>query len=83
MTNADLEFSVLSFLPIKQQYTDINMDWYLDVAPSLVQTMFIMAVFPYIEIVMFGSLKKFSRYMDSGFPCCKKEDQGLKTKTVT
>ena len=57
-TNANLEFSILSFIPLRNQYADYSQNWYLDIAPSLTQTMIIMAVFPYIEILMFGSIKR-------------------------
>lgn len=43
--------------------------------------MIIMAVFPYIEIVMFGSIKKLQRWLDSGFPCMRSII--LRTKKVT
>jgi hypothetical protein len=65
-TNANLEFSILKFVPIKNQYTDYTQNWYYDIAPSLCQTMIIMAVFPYIEIVMNGSIKKLLQRRDNG-----------------
>jgi len=43
--------------------------------------MMITAMWPYIEIFMFGGMKLFSRYLDSGFPCgCRKPKT---TKKVT
>ena len=78
-TNADLEFSILAFVPIRNQYPDLNMDWYQFIAPSLVQTMLIMAVFPYIEIVMYGSINKLKRFIDQG---CRR-NKNLTTKKTT
>ena len=36
LTNANLDYSVLSFIPLKNQYPDIDMNWYIEVGPSLV-----------------------------------------------
>ena len=44
--------------------------------------MLIMAVFPYIEIVMYGSIKKLQRYLDSGFPCCGRDPDKTKKTTL-
>lgn len=60
LTNADFRFSVLKFIPINNQYADFDKNWYLDIAPSLIQTMLIYAFFPYIEICMYGGMKKLS-----------------------
>lgn len=35
LTNANLEYSVLNWIPINNQYTDFSYNWYLDTAPSL------------------------------------------------
>lgn len=35
LTNADLSFSVLKFIPIRNQYSDFGENWYQDIAPSL------------------------------------------------
>lgn len=57
LTNADLSYSPLSFIPINNQYSDLNQDWYLDIGPGLIKTMGIMAFYPYIEIMIFGGIK--------------------------
>lgn len=31
MTNAKLEYSILSFLPINNQYPDFDRDWYMNI----------------------------------------------------
>jgi len=31
LTNANLEYSIVRFLPIQNQYTDIDRDWYLNI----------------------------------------------------
>jgi len=55
-TNADLKYSILYWIPINNQYSDISKDWYLDIGVALVKTMAIMAVFPYVEFVMFYAI---------------------------
>lgn len=68
MTNADLSFSVLKFIPIINQYSDFGENWYEDIAPSLTQTMFIMGIFPYIEIAIGVAMKLVFRRLDSTDP---------------
>lgn len=81
LTNANLSYSVLSFIPIDNQFADLDRNWYLDIAPSLTQTMLIQAFFPYIEFMMNWSIKWLLRRKDTG--CCKGKDKTLRTKTVT
>ena len=80
LTNANLDYSVLSFIPLKNQYPDIDMNWYIEVGPSLVQTMLICAVYPPLEFFGFYGILALTRYMDSGWYCCRREK---KTKKVT
>lgn len=70
LTNAN--FSYYSFgklIPIRNQYSDLDQNWYLFVGPSLVQTMFISACMPYIEFLIAYTQKKVFRWMDRGFKC--------------
>lgn len=70
LTNAN--FSYYSFgnvLPIRNQYSDLDQNWYLFVGPSLVQTMFISACMPYIEFLIAFTQKKVFRWMDKGYSC--------------
>ena len=80
LTNADLEFSILSFIPITNQYPDLNSNWYADIGPTIVQSMIIMALFPMIGFSGFYAMKVGFRFLDSGFYCCSRE---LKTKKKT
>lgn len=66
LTNADLSYSVLSFIPLRGEFTDFERGWYLDIAPSLVKTMLIMAVFPVISFFMFYGLRVAYRLLDGG-----------------
>ena len=82
--NADLRYSILKFIPIKVLYPDLDRSWYLDIAPSLVQTMIIAAFYPYIDISIAYGTKIVMKFLDSGFYCCRNNDQDHKvTKTKT
>lgn len=76
LANSDLYYTkVLAYLMpfLRGQYSDINRDWYITIGPQMVQTLGIMAMFPWIELFMFGGLWKLKQWMDSGFPCCPKK----------
>lgn len=55
LANADLYHEKILFwlLPFLThgQYSDIDRDWYVTIGPQMVQTMIIMAAFPWIEIL--------------------------------
>ena len=82
-TNADLQYSILSWIPLHAQYSDFNSDWYLEIATAIVKTMVIMAMFPYAEFVMFGGMKVLMRMLDSGFYFFRTEDHEMRTKKKT
>lgn len=82
LTNANFEFSVLKFIPLRNQYADFSMNWYLDIAPSLCQSMLIMAFFPYVEILTNVSLRALMRWFDSGFPWSRRASE-FTTKKIT
>ena len=82
-TNADLRYSVLSFIPINAQYPDIGQNWYLDISSALARTMLVMAVFPYIEFAIGFTMKTVFRLLDSGCFCCRKGRAKFRTKKVT
>jgi len=50
LTNANLKFTFLKFIPLQGQYTDFTNEWYQTIGASLVQTMLIQAFMPFIEI---------------------------------
>lgn len=83
LTNAQLEYSVLKFIPINNQYSDLNDDWYEDIGFSLLKTMLIMAFFPYVELVLFNVIKTLQKVLDSGFYFLRKESDNFKTKKKT
>mmetsp|Transcript_30189 Transcript_30189/g.46169 ORF Transcript_30189/g.46169 Transcript_30189/m.46169 type:complete len:98 (+) Transcript_30189:907-1200(+) len=59
LTNANLSsYPILDLLPLRGQFPDIDMFWYIEIGPSLVQTMIITAIFPYVEFLIFWTLKK-------------------------
>ena len=56
----------------------MTFEWYTDIAPSLVLTMLINAVFPLVEIGYSYPLRVIFRLLDSGFGC---DDNKTKKKT--
>lgn len=48
ISNANLEYSALSFTQLKGRYADFDNRWYQDLGPQLVQTMFIKSFMPYV-----------------------------------
>ena len=77
LTNAELKYSILGFIPIHNQFSDINKQWYTDVGPSMVQTMIIMAFYPYAEFIIFWGIKALQRWMDG------RGDKPTKTTTIS
>ena len=71
-TNANLEHSILAFVPLRNQYPDIDRNWYIDIGPTLVQTMIFSAVYPIAEFFGFYMITCTRRFLDSGFYCFKK-----------
>lgn len=66
---ADANFSLyrfLKYIPVigKGPYPDLNNYWYIDIAPTLVKTMIIKALFDWILIVIQFTGKIFSRAND-------------------
>lgn len=81
MTNAELKDSPypLALFPLHNQYPDFNENWYEEIGPQLTKTMFIMAIYPYLEMVIFGSLWFLFQILDKSCCCCEKH----KTKATT
>lgn len=72
MTNADLEFNlILSWIPIRMNYSDLDAGWYHELGPQIVKTVFILAFTPYISLIVSLVTKKPMQWLDSGFPGCK------------
>jgi len=55
----------------------------MDIGTSLVKTMVIMAGFPYVEFMMFGSIKVFFRILDSGCYFFRTDDSEMRTRKKT
>jgi len=82
-TNADLEYSILKFIPIRAQFADLGQNWYLDISNALVTTMLISAFIPYIEVVIAIMIKTILRMLDSGCFMCRSGRAVLRTKKKT
>jgi hypothetical protein len=70
---ADLEYAPIPFcwVPLYNQYSDIQRDWYTSMGSQIVKTMMIQAFMPIVEIGMGVSQKWVFQWLDSGFPCCR------------
>jgi hypothetical protein len=57
----------LSWIFMVGNLTDFDVDWYRSVGAIIMKTMFMTALWPLIEFVMFYSIMNFSRCLDRGF----------------
>lgn len=64
---------------MRNQYPDFNDTWYESIAPQLTQTMFIAAIYPYLEIVIFGGIMLLKIAVDRSCKCCNKTKTKAKT----
>lgn len=80
-TNANLKYSILSFIPIYRQHTDIGKDWYLEFVPQIILNQIFAAFWPWIEIVIYGGLKQIYRIIDRGSPGKVDPNKATKKKT--
>ena len=83
LTNANTEGTLLSWIPLRGSYTDLNENWYLDVGTALVYTMLINSVMIYVGAASSIGMKALFRSLDQGcgnYCCCRKTNQ---TKQVT
>lgn len=70
ITNSNTQQSHLAWLGLSGQFPDMTYEWYFTIAPALVQTMLINAVFPIVEIGYSYPLRVFWRLLDRGFCSC-------------
>lgn len=84
LANANTEGTVLSWLPLRGTMTDLNLNWYTDIADALVYTMLINSVYVYLGFVMQACMMILFRSLDKGcgnFWACREVDQ-TKAKTI-
>ena len=67
LSNANLKNTPLSFLPLREQFADTTTQWYILFGPAVIKTMVFYSVFPYLNLLVFGGLRYFRRFLDSGF----------------
>ena len=80
LCNANLEtFKYLSWIPLRGQFHDTSTNWYVQIAPAIVQTVIVLAVFPQINFAIFCGIRLLQRFLDSGFRCCSKTPPTRKT----
>ena len=81
LTNAAFENTPLFFIPINNGFADYSGDWYVMVGKSIVQTMAILSLTPYINISVGIPMKWVLRFLDSGCSF-RKELPNTKVKTM-
>jgi len=84
MANANTANTLLAWLPFRGIYNDLDQNWYLFVGPTLIFTMWINSIYPWIDFVTYLSFDWIFRLMD-GAGCCPWGAclRGKKTKCVT
>ena len=71
---------MLSFIPIRNKFSDFTSVWYLTIGKSIVMTMTIASFMPYVQFLSAYSVKSLLRGLDSSFTCFKTMP---KTKKIT
>jgi hypothetical protein len=71
---------MLSFIPIRNKFSDFSNVWYLTIGKSIVQTMAIASVTPYLQFGGKYATKTMLRMFDSSCTCRREVP---KTKKVT
>jgi hypothetical protein len=74
LADADLgEVKLLSWIPgLKGPFPDLTEQWYIIIAPSMILTMFLNSIYPWIDFgISFGTMV-ITRSLDQGFKsyCC-------------
>jgi hypothetical protein len=85
LADADLSQNPgISWIPLRGPYPDLTENWYLNIAPSLIFTMLLNAVYLYIEFAIAFGTKALFRAMDQGWSvyCCCKPNKTTKKKTI-
>ena len=65
LTNANLESTPLSFIPLRNRFADYSADWYILVGAQIVQTMVINSMMPYANFFILKALKVALQFLDS------------------
>lgn len=67
LVNANLQQQPITFWLTFGTFADFNSDWYRIVGNVIVDTMFLNALWPFIDIVIYGALRYAYRWCDHGF----------------
>jgi hypothetical protein len=67
LVNASLEYAPgpLKYIPLRGIYSDFGVYWYSHNSRALIQTMFITAIYPWIDLAIFGGIRFLKRMHDS------------------
>ena len=80
LVNANLSYSILSFIPLERIHSDFTNEWYTDVGGNIVQTYFVGTLIPYVGFFISIIKNKTKQWLDGGFPCCPRGSDKPKTK---
>jgi hypothetical protein len=86
LADADLQqVKLLSWIPgLNGPFPDLTEQWYIIIGPSMILTMFLNSIYPWIDFgISFGTIMA-SRIMDQGCKsyCCCHKDKTTKAKTI-
>lgn len=83
--DADLsQVLLLSWIPLSGPFSDLTEQWYIIMGPTLIMTMALNSVYPWIDFGISFGTKALFRCLDQGFSsylCCKKE-KTTKCRTI-
>ena len=80
LMNANFDNTFLSFVPVRNRFSDFTSAWYLTIGNSIVETMIIATIMPYVSFGMAYSQKLLPRLFDSSCTCFRKVP---KTRKIT
>ena len=78
VSNANLQYSPLSFISLESKYTEMDARWYQDVAPQIITSMFFKSFMPFVQLALVKLQMQIGKYLDR--QSCSESD---KTKKVT
>lgn len=70
--------AILLLISSSDEYPDFTTNWYILIGPTIVKTMMLLSVFPYINFTLFFGIRLLKRFLDSGTTCCTKRPRTSK-----
>lgn len=73
--------AILLLISSVDMFPDTTTNWYILIGPTIVKTMMLLSVFPYINFAFFYAIRLLRRFLDSGWTCCRRRKKS-KLSTV-